>query len=304
MTEPVRDQWAEWLLERRFGGDPGQREKYLGILIPWRDRLLENAAVKPGETLLDVGAGDGLIAFGALDLVGEDGRIIFSDISQDLLDHARSLAGEMGVADRCEFLLAPADDLSVLDGASVDIVATRSVLIYVEDKRRAFEEFFRVLKPGGRISLFESINRFNTVAWSAESGTYLGYDVLPIQDLAVRVQAIYKRIRPRDTDPMLNFDERDLLAHAEEAGFEEIHLEYQADITRGNRHFSGEGPDWELLLKGSGNPKIPTLEEAMNEALTPKELERFTTHLRPLVERNESKGMSAIAYLWAVKQEG
>ena len=301
MAEPVRDKWAEWLLERRFGGDPGQRERLLEGLIPWRDRILENAAVQRGETFLDVGAGDGLIAFGALDLVGEDGRIIFSDISQDLLDHARRLAEEMYVADRCEFLLAPADDLSALGGASVDIVTTRSVLIYVEDKRRAFEEFFRVLKPGGRISLFEPINRFNTIAWSAESGLYMGYDVTPVKDLAVRVQAIYERIQPRDTDPMLNFDERDLLTHAQEAGFGEIHLEYRADITQGNHLFSGEGPGWELLLKSSGNPKIPTLEEAMNEALKPEEIERFTAHLRPLVERNESKVMSAHAFLRAKK---
>jgi ubiquinone/menaquinone biosynthesis C-methylase UbiE len=273
-------------------------------LIPWRDRILENAAVQRGETILDVGAGDGLIAFGALDLVGEDGRIIFSDISQDLLDHARGLAEEMDVADRCEFLLAPANDLSALGRASVDIVATRSVLIYVEDKRRAFEEFFRVLKPGGRISVFEPINRFNTVAWSAESGLYMGYDVTPVKDLAVRVQAVYERIQPRDTDPMLNFDERDLLTYAEEAGFGEIHLEYRADITQGSHPVSGEGPGWELLLKSSGNPKIPTLEEAMNEALKPEEIERFSAHLRPLVERDLSKGMSAVAYLWAVKREG
>src|SRR5918993_5866788 len=110
MTEPVRDQWAEWLLERRFGGDPGQRESLLEGLIPWRDRILENAAVQGGEALLDVGAGDGLIAFGALDLVGEDGRVIFSDVSQDLLDHSRDLAQRSGVLDRCDFLLAPADD--------------------------------------------------------------------------------------------------------------------------------------------------------------------------------------------------
>jgi hypothetical protein len=75
VTEPIRDRWAEWLLERRFGsGDPEQREKELVGLIPWRDRILKNAAVKQGETLLDVGAGDGLIAFGALDLVGENGQ--------------------------------------------------------------------------------------------------------------------------------------------------------------------------------------------------------------------------------------
>ena len=46
MTEPVRNQWAQWLLERRFGGDSGQRERLLQGLIPWRDRILENAAVK------------------------------------------------------------------------------------------------------------------------------------------------------------------------------------------------------------------------------------------------------------------
>jgi arsenite methyltransferase len=292
--------WAAWLLERRLGGDPEDLNATMDFLLPVRDRVLGNAALTGGETLLDVGAGDGLIAFGALELVGEDGRVIFSDISQDLLDHSRSLARQMGVLDRCEFVRASADDLSAFEDASVDVVTTRSVLIYVKDKRRAFEEFHRVLKPGGRLSIFEPINRFNTVNWSSESGIYMGHDVTPVKDLAVRVQAIYERIQPRETDPMLNFDERDLLARAERAGFGEVHLEYEANITRGNPYLS-EGRGWETLLKTSGNPKIPTLEEAMNEALTAEEIERFTAHLRPLVERNEGKGMSAHAFLRATK---
>src|SRR5215212_4962358 len=264
--------------------------------IETRDKM----AVLAAENLLDVGAGDGLIAFGALDLVGETGRIVFSDISQDLLDYSRRLAEETDVVDRCEFLLAPADDLSALGDASVDVVTTRSVLIYVKDKRRAFGEFYRVLKPGGRLSIFEPINRFNTVNWSAESGVYMGHDVTPVKDLAVRVQAIYERIQPRETDPMRDFDERDLLAHAETAGFGEVHLEYEANITRDNLYLSADR-SWETLLKTSGNPRIPTLEEAMNEALTAREIERFTAHLRPLVERNEGKGMSAHAFLLATK---
>ena len=297
---PVRDRWAEWLLERRHGGDPEDLKTTMDFLAPVRDRVLRKAALMGGETLLDVGAGDGLIAFGALELLGEGGHVIFSDISRDLLDHSRSLARQMGVLDRCEFVHASADDLSVLEEASIDVVTTRSVLIYVKNKRRTFEEFHRVLKPGGRLSIFEPINRFNTVDWSSESGIYLGHDVTPVKDLAVRVQAIYERIQPRETDPMLDFDERDLLAHSEEAGFGEVHLEYEANITHGNPYLS-EGRGWETLLKTSGNPKIPTLEEAMNEALTAEEIEGFTAHLRPLVERNEGKGMSAHAYLWAVK---
>ncbi|MBA2345126.1 MAG: class I SAM-dependent methyltransferase [Rubrobacter sp.] len=290
------DRWAEWLLERRFGGDDGQRAKFLDGLIPWRDRILKNAAVKPGETLLEVGVGDGLIAFGALDLLGENGRVIFSDISQDLLDHSRALAGEMGVVDQCEFLLASADDLSGLDGESVDIVTTRSVLIYVEDKRRTFEEFFRVLKPGGRVSIFEPINRFKR---PEPSNLFLGYDVAPVQELAQKVREVFRRIQPMETDPMLDFDERDLFDLAEAAGFAEVHLNYEAKLVSNDAYF--DVTDWDIFLRSAGNPKIPTLEEAINEALTQEEAERFSAHLRPLVENARRRGTSAVAYLWATK---
>ena len=105
-----------------------------------------------------MGTGDGLIAFGALNRLGPSGRVIFSDISQDLLDHCREAATAEGLADRCRFVLAPADQLTALPDASVDVVTTRSVLIYVKDKAQAMREFYRVLKPGGRVSLFEPIN--------------------------------------------------------------------------------------------------------------------------------------------------
>ena len=147
MADPGRDRWAEWFLERRFGGDQEHRASFLQGIIPWRDwmlKMLKNAAIENGETLLDVGAKDGLLAFGALELVGEDGRVVFSDISRDLRAHSRNLAERSDVLERYDFSLAPADDLSALQDASVDVVTTRSVLIYVDDKRR-------VLKPGGRL---------------------------------------------------------------------------------------------------------------------------------------------------------
>lgn len=295
MTEPIRDQWAEWLLERRFGGDAERREGFLEGLLPWRDRVLGNAGVGAGDTLLDVGAGDGLIAFGAIDLVREGGRVIFSDISQDLLDHSRSLAQEMGVEGRCDFLLAPADDLSELGDASVDAVTTRSVLIYVEDKRRAFEEFHRVLKPGGRLSIFEPINRFRH---PEPPHLFMGYDVTPIADIASKVRDVYERIQPPN-DPMLDFDERDLLDLAEAAGFGEVHLNYEAEVVSGDTYHGVES--WGAFLRIAGNPKIPTIAEAMNGALMPEEIERFTAHLRPLVENAQRKGTLALAYLWATK---
>ena len=86
------DKWAEWLLHRRDGDDAEQRRQALDYLIPVRDRVLDNAHVAPGDVLLDVGAGDGLIAFGAMERVQPGGRVIFSDISEDLIDHARATA--------------------------------------------------------------------------------------------------------------------------------------------------------------------------------------------------------------------
>ncbi len=293
MATPIRDHWAQWLLERRHGGDPELREAQLAELAVFRDRVLQGAGIAPGETVLDVGAGDGLIAFGALDRVGERGTVIFSDISQDLLDHARSLAEQLGVLDRCRFLRASADDLRALPDAAVDVVTTRSVLIYVADKGRAFAEFHRVLRPGGRLSIFEPINRF---AFPEPEGRFWGYDVLPVEDLARRVVAVYRRLQPPDRDPMLNFDERDLLAHAQEAGFAEVRLDLHAEVVR------HQPRKWETFVASAGNPKIPTFGEAMRQALAPDEAARLTAHLRPLVERGEGLGRMALAYLSATKR--
>jgi len=293
MTESKLDIWAQWLLHRRFSGDIERMKSALtDFLYPVRDKVLSHANLREGETLLDVGCGDGLIAFGALEKVPTS-RVIFSDISQDLLDHSRALAREMQVSERCEFLRASADDLTAVTDASIDVVTTRSVLIYVSAKQKAFNEFFRVLKSKGRLSIFEPINRFG---WPEPAHLFDGYDVTPVMKIADKVKDLYHRLQPPDSDPMLDFDERDLIVFAERAGFNKIHLELQVEVKPPT--VTG---DWEAFLHLAGNPKIPTLEEAMKQTLTKDEAIRFTAHLRPLVEAGQGTARSALAYLWAVK---
>lgn len=295
MTEAKpRDQWAEWLLHRRHGGDPEALRTTLEFLYPVRDRILANAQVQEGDVVLDVGCGDGLIAVGALEKVGASGRVIFSDISQDLLDHSRALAERMGVLDRCAFVRAAAEELGPIADASVDAVTTRSVLIYVKPKERAFREFRRVLKPGGRLSLFEPINRFNEPRSSSVS--YEGFDMTPVLDIYRKIRDFYHGLQPRDSDPMLDFDERDLVDLADGAGFREVRLEYNAEIAPPQR--PGK---WESVIRRAWNPKMPTLEEAMQQLLTVQEIERYTSYVRPLVESGSGRGRNAYAYLWATK---
>jgi arsenite methyltransferase len=279
----------------RFGGDAACREKDLReFLYPVRDTVLDKARLRPGDTVLDVGTGDGLIAFGALERLGPSGHVVFSDISQDLLDHCRQAAAAEGLLDRCRFVLASADSLTGVADGSVDVVTTRSVLIYVKDKAAALREFYRVLKPGGRVSLFEPINVLMSLA---APDLFSGYDVSPVRAQAAKVRALYESIQPPGEDPMLDFDERDLLRHAQDAGFAEIDLELRLSVKTRK-----EPMPWELFLRVSGNPLIPTLGDALDSVLSPQEAAEFTAHLKPLVESGTGLLRRALAYLTAVKE--
>ena len=290
------DRWHRWLLDVRFGGDAAQREKLLTeLLYPVRDTVLGKAQLAPGETLLDVGTGDGLIAFGALERLGTSGHVIFSDISQDLLDHCRRAASAEELLDRCRFVLAPADRLTAVPDASVDVVTTRSVLIYVKDKAQAMREFYRVLKPGGRVSLFEPIN---VLMSRADPDLFSGYDVTPVKALAARVHALYESIQPPGTDPMIDFDDRDLVRHAQDAGFPEIDLELRVSVKARK-----EPVPWERFTRTSGNPLAPTFQEAVDRVLSPEDAVEFTRHLRPLVESGAGLERMALAYLTAAKAD-
>jgi arsenite methyltransferase len=282
------DCWADWIRTRRTGGDAELEARVLEQLAAVRDRVLDCAELRPGERLLDAGCGNGLIGFGALDRGA--GEVIFTDISTALLDDCRKLAAAAELHDRCRFVEARAEALDGIDDDSVDVVTTRSVLIYVEDKQRAFDEFHRVLRRSGRLSLFEPINRFGM----EERRECWGFALDGERELLAKVNEVYEAIQP-DSDPMLDFDERDLVRHAEAAGFFPLRLALEAEIK------PQEPRQWETLLHSSPNPKVPTLDEAMDQALTPEERAALVAELRPLVEAGRGVWRMAHAYLWAVK---
>lgn len=290
----MADPWARWLLHDRFGGNEELYRQALARLEPIRERVLEAASLKSGDVLLDVGTGDGLIGFGALAILGEGGTVLFSDISEELLQRCREVAAQLGVEGRCGFVRAAAEDLSPIEDASVDVVTTRSVLIYVKDKVQAFREFHRVLRSGGRISLFEPINRAMA---ALNRGTLFGYEAGPVGDLVDKVVAVYERAHPPDS-PMMDFDERDLLRFAEEAGFEPVRVTLEIEASTNPRQGV---TSWDTLLEVKPNPLAPSYREAIAEALAPEEVKRLEEHLSPLVERGQAKVRHAFAYVRAVK---
>jgi ubiquinone/menaquinone biosynthesis C-methylase UbiE len=282
----IRDPWAAWLLERRHGGDERSLAETLEFLAPIRDRVLGNAAIEPGDTLLDVGCGDGLIAFGALQ---RGARVVFSDVSQELLDVCREIAAG---DERCAFVQADATELSAIPDASVDAVTLRSVLIYIADRERAFAEFRRVLRPGGRLSLFEPLNSFEFPGPAERWGAW---DVREVQELADRVKGVFRAIHDRQGNTMHDFEAPDFVALAERAGFTDIHAEATYVVSPSQAYET-----WETYENSSGNPLVPTLREAADSVLTPEESERFRGHLRRRAEAGDGVERAATLYLWAV----
>ena len=190
-------------------------------------------------------------------------------------------------------MLASADSLDPIGDGSVDVVTTRSVLIYLdrEGKERAFREFHRVLRPGGRISLFEPINTFGH---PEPPGWFYGYDLTDMPGLVAKVLAASS---PDDERTLVDFAERDLVSWADGAGFDPVSLTLEAELARG----SWLAGDWETVLRTSPNPLAPTLREAVDEALDAAERADFEARLRPLVEANAGRRRLAHAYVSGTK---
>ena len=110
---------------------------------------LAHAAVKPGETVLDLGSGGGLDVFLASKEVGPSGRVIGVDMTAAMISRARSIAAEQGYAN-VEFRLGEIENLPVADG-SVDAIISNCVINLSPDKPRVFREALRALKPDGRM---------------------------------------------------------------------------------------------------------------------------------------------------------
>lgn len=115
----------------------------------------EHAGIKPGDAVLDLGAGAGLDVFVARRIVGEEGQVFGVDMTPEMVAKARANAEKLGYGN-VEFRLGEIECLP-FERDSIDVVISNCVLNLVPDKSRAFAEIFRVLRPGAHFCVSDIV---------------------------------------------------------------------------------------------------------------------------------------------------
>lgn len=136
---------------QRYGWDKAcehYERTWSAQLRPAQDRLIHLADPRPGERILDIAAGTGLVSFPAAERVGAEGEVVATDLSQAMADALARGARRRGLA-QVKASRMDAEALSFED-ASFDAALNALGLMYVPDPPAALREMHRVVRPGGR----------------------------------------------------------------------------------------------------------------------------------------------------------
>jgi SAM-dependent methyltransferase len=127
------------------------RAQLADALTPVREWLVRELGPAPGETVLELGAGTGETGFAAAAILGDNGRLISTDFSPEMVEVARRRGTELSLGN-VDYRVVDAERIE-LDSGSVDGVLCQSAYMLVADPAAALAETRRVLRPGGRLAL-------------------------------------------------------------------------------------------------------------------------------------------------------
>jgi ubiquinone/menaquinone biosynthesis C-methylase UbiE len=243
--------------------------------------------------VVDLGAGTGLLALEARRRVKGSGYVVAVDVSADALSECRRQAE---AAENVAPLACVVGDVShiPLASKSVDVVMTRSVLIYLADKEAGVRELYRVLKPKGRASLFEPINEVSEQGRNRVRASGF-YDEL--QPEWGEIRTYYEAHKEDWWGTLVGWDERELIGWFEAAGFSSVKVSYE--LISGVRARKPQKADVAAGIRGRPNPNTPSYEEVAREVLGDRADDYLERYAQFLVKGEGPRSTSASVYLVA-----
>ncbi len=281
--------WTQWLSQTRFASlSEAQREQTLNWLQVVGDIIINNARIKQGETVIDIGTGTGLLAFKALESLNGTGCVIFSDKFQDCLDSCQEFINSANIQGNYRMLQSPADKIDLPD-ESVDKAVMRSVLVHIVDKQSAISEICRVLKKGGRFSFFEPIIRSNT-----------RYSEL-VNPANIRNFEAFKEVENKimtdATDSLCNFDENTIAENLDKAGFSDG----QIDLNNVESSYVVSAPMVDQWFDNPPAPDRPTTRERYLKYFSPEDVNNYISDLKNDLTGRQITVVTRAIYANAVK---
>lgn len=126
----------------------------LGLHRLWKRFTIQQAAIKPGQCILDVASGTGDLAREFAKLTGPQGKVIMTDINEAMLNEGRDKLMDAGIIGNIEFIQADAENLPFSDN-DFNLVTIAFGLRNVTNKDNALQSMYRVIKPGGKLLILE-----------------------------------------------------------------------------------------------------------------------------------------------------
>lgn len=236
------------------------------IFGPWADVLLERAAFSPGDRLLDIACGTGIVARRAKERAGSEAGIVGVDVSEPMLAVARSVAPEI------DWREGSASALPIADAERFDVVTCQQGLQFFPDRDRAVREMRRALLPNGRLAV---------ATWrSARDNSCFG----DLQRVAER------HLGPIDDSRFALFDGRVLEDLLVRAGFANVRVE-----TLSRSHYLDDGV---LFARLNAMALIAASAKAaqMGEQDRMQLIERIVQDSRPALSRYANGSDGAIEF--------
>jgi arsenite methyltransferase len=288
MSDAVKN-WTEWLKESRFSYmDEAQKEQTILWLFSVRDKILDRAGLKAGDIVIDIGTGTGLLAFGAYERLNGNGVVIATDKFEDCILECEKIIAKSDISDNFLIQQCPADNIPLQDNA-VDAVVMRSVLVHILDKSPSINEFYRIIKNGGKLSIFEPIIRSNTRYYELVNPENItDYEKFKQAEIAIMSSS---------ESPLTNFDDKTLIECFEKAGFKEIDL----DLATEQSIYTVNGAMIDPWFNTPPSPGSLTMKENFLNHFSEDEVKRFIEEVKKDLDGKNITVKSFSAYISAVK---